>query len=83
VVRVAGLGGATAQLRIEGVDAQVVRTTDGRCTAVRTVASCQVSGDTSVTVEVVVPQGGTVVATLAPSGSDSDAGNNTWRAPLG
>ena len=83
VVRVAGLGGTTAQLRIEGVDAQVVRTTDGRCTAVRTVATCQVSGDTSVTVEVVVPQGGAVVATLTPPGSDADSGNNTWRATLG
>jgi hypothetical protein len=83
-VRVAGLaGGASAQLRIEGVDAEVVRTADGRCTAVRTVATCQVSGDTSVAVEVVIPRGGSVVATLTPSGSDSDAGNNTWRAALG
>jgi len=32
---------------------------------------------------VVVPQGGSVVATLTPSGSDSDAGNNAWRASLG
>jgi hypothetical protein len=83
VVRVAGLAGAAALLRIEGVDAQVVRSSDGRCTAVRTAATCQVSGDTSVAVEVVVPQGGSVVATLTPSGSDSDAGNNTWRASLG
>jgi hypothetical protein len=60
-----------------------VRTADGRCTTVRTVATCQVSGDTSVAVEVVIPQGGSVVATLTPSGGDADAGNNTWRATLG
>jgi hypothetical protein len=84
VVRVAGLGGgATAQLRIEGVDAQVVRTGDARCTVVRTVATCQLAGDTSVSVEVVVPQGGSVVAGLTPTGEDSTTGNNTWRAPLG
>jgi hypothetical protein len=83
VVRVAGLGGTTAQLRIEGSDASVVRTADGRCTAVRTVSSCQVSVYTSVTVEVVIPLGGDVVASLTPPGSDADSGNNTWRGTLG
>jgi hypothetical protein len=32
---------------------------------------------------VVAPQGGSVAATLSPSGSDADAGNNAWRAVLG
>ena len=83
VVRVAGLAGTSAQLRIEGVGASVVRTGVGGCSVVKTVATCQVTDDTSVAVEVVIPQGGSIVATLTPSGSDSDAGNNTWSAPLG
>jgi hypothetical protein len=82
-VRVAGLAGRTGGLRIEATGGSVVRTADGRCTATRTVAVCQLSGDTSVTVEVVAPQGATVAAALAPSGSDADAGNNTWSATLG
>jgi hypothetical protein len=82
---VAGLtGGATAQVRIEAAGESVVlRSGDARCTVVRTVATCQVSGDTSVAVEVVAPQGGSVAATVSPSGSDADGSNNTWRAVLG
>ena len=86
VVRVAGLpAGTSAVLVVESADANVIRTTDGRCTFAKARATCQISAaDLSpVTVEVVAPQGATVVASLSTASQDADPGNNTWRADLG
>ncbi len=86
VLRIAGLpGDATAVLVVESADGNVVRTTDGRCTFAKARATCQISGaDLSpVTLEVVAPQGASVVASLTGATQDADASNNTWRADLG
>jgi hypothetical protein len=86
VLRIAGLpAGGTAVLVVESADANVVRTTDGRCTFAKARATCQISGaDLSpVSLEVVAPQGATVVASLTAAAQDADTGNNTWRADLG
>ena len=86
VLRVAGLpAGTTAVLVVESADANVVRTTDGRCTYAKARATCQISAaDLSpVTLEVVAPQGATVVASLSAAAQDADPSNNTWRADLG
>ena len=85
VLRVAALpAGATAVLTLETSDASVVRTDDARCVVVKAVATCRISGaDLSpVALEVVAPQGATIVAALAPVAPDADPGNNTWRATL-
>jgi RNA polymerase sigma factor (sigma-70 family) len=85
VLRVAGLpSGATAVLVVEATAANVVRSSDGRCTVSRTRATCQVSGSdlSPLTVEVVAPQGAEVVASLTPAVADPSPGNNTWRATL-
>jgi hypothetical protein len=86
VFRVAGLSpDSTAVLNIVTTGAQVIRTSDPRCTAFAGVASCQVSGadPAPVAVEVVAPQGARVVATLVPVQVDPDPDNNVWRADLG
>ncbi len=85
VLRVAGLpAGSTAVLVVES-DAEVVRTTDRRCTYAKARATCQISGaDLSpVSFEVVAPQGARVSASLTPAEQDASAGNNSWRADLG
>ena len=76
--------GSSAVLVVES-DANVVRTTDARCTAVKARATCRITGaDLSpVSFEVVAPQGARVSASLTPAEQDADAGNNTWRADLG
>ena len=69
MLRVAGLpAGSSAVLVVES-DAEVVRTTDPRCTYAKARATCQVSGaDLSpVTFEVVAPQGARVTASLTPA----------------
>ena len=86
VVRIAGLpAGSTAVLVVESADANVVRTTDGRCTFAKARATCQMSAaDLSpVALEVVAPHGATVVASLSTAAQDADPGNNSWRADLG
>ena len=83
VVTVAGLAQGSGVLTIEVAGASTVRTADSRCTAVHTVVTCQVPGDSSFAVEVVAPRGSQVVAVLAHAGADADAGNNIWRATLG
>ncbi len=81
----AGLAaGSSATLVVES-DANVVRTTDSRCTAAKARATCQIAGANlaPVAFEVVAPQGAQVTATLTPAEQDANAGNNTWRADLG
>ena len=85
VLRVVGLpSGATAVLTLEASEANVVRTDDARCLVVKALATCQISGaDLSpVALEVVAPQGATIMAGLTPADPDRDPGNNTWRATL-
>lgn len=84
VVTVSGLTGSTGTLTFVASGADAVSTTDKRCDVARQTVTCQLTGDASITLRVVDGQGSTeVTASLAPAGSDADAGNNSWRAALG
>jgi hypothetical protein len=85
VLRVAGLPATSSATLVVESDAEVVRTTDRRCTYAKARATCQISGaDLSpVSFEVVAPQGARVSASLTPAEQDASTGNNTWRADLG
>ena len=85
MLRVAGLPASSSAVLVVESDANVVRTTDPRCTYAKARATCQISGAnlSPVSFEVVAPQGAQVSASLTPAEQDADAGNNTWRADLG
>ena len=62
--------------------AVVLKGTDARCLVTNDVATCAVSGPTSVDLGAVAPRGGTIQAELRIADLDPDLGNNTWRALL-
>jgi hypothetical protein len=85
VLRPAGLPSGSGAVLVVESDANVVRTTDPRCTYARARATCQISGTdlSPLTFEVVAPLGAQVTASLTPAEQDADAGNNAWRSDLG
>ncbi|HEY0643088.1 MAG TPA: hypothetical protein VGD39_06705, partial [Nocardioides sp.] len=80
------ISGALGMVTLRAPDASVVRTAgeDPRCTVVKVVATCQVTGanPAPLVIEVVAPEPTAVEATLTPIVPDLDQGNNTWRARL-
>lgn len=80
---VAGLpAGTEGTLVISTTGAVVLQKTDARCSVTDDVATCAVSGPTSVEIVAVAPLGGTIQAEIRVGDSDPDLGNNTWRALL-
>lgn len=81
--QVAGLPvGTPGTLVVSTSGAVVLRASDARCTVGGDVATCAVSGSTSVDIDAVAPLGGSIVAEIRIADPDPEPGNNTWRATL-